>query len=235
MQRVVGLIGRKGAGKDTAAKALIAAGWRRLAYAEPLYLEVAGAFGVTVDFLSNRDTKETPLPEMALYKCRDQVFVAVCIAEAGMQLGVTSARKIRAFLRAPRSPRQNLQCWGTEYKRRIVHPLYWLNQVRDIIRANPGTNFVITDVRYPDEALLATDEFGGMLGRVDRPSLNTQTDAGMLHPTETAMRTYPVDIDLVNLDGPEGERELQQATLLAFDKSWRPGATVSSAQTAVAV
>src|SRR6476661_846445 len=78
IQEILGLLGAKGAGKDTAAKLFIQKyGYRRIAFADALYLEVANAFGVTVEFLNNRDTKETPLPELALSHCQDADFVQV--------------------------------------------------------------------------------------------------------------------------------------------------------------
>lgn len=213
MQRVLGLIGRKGAGKDTAAKVLVSKGWVRLAFADPLYRESADAFGVTVEFLGNRDTKETPLPELALYKCRDQVFVAVVLQQAGFQLGVSDGRKVRAFLQKPRSPREIMQFWGTEYKRRVVRDDYWIEKVREVIRANPTTNFVITDVRFPNEALMVTKEFDGELARVIRPALENVDDAGMKHDSETKMRDYPVHVTLVNEEGEEGISDLTRSVI----------------------
>lgn len=222
MQQVIGLLGRKGAGKDTAANALVAAGWVRIAIAGPLYREVGEAFGVTVDFLGNRKTKETPLPELALYRCRDQVFVAVAIAHAGMQLGVTNSRKLRNFLMKPRSPRQVMQWWGTEYKRRIIRDDYWLQMARDAIRAQPDKNFVITDIRLPSEAVLLTAEFDGTLARVVRPAQELEileaaklnvTDESMLHDTETLMMNYRVHIELLNHEGEHGVTQLGEAML----------------------
>lgn len=228
MQRVLGLIGRKGAGKDTAAKVLLSAGWVRLAFADPLYQESAEAFGVTVEFLGNRDTKETPLPELALYKCRDQVFVAIMLQHAGFQLGVTDEATVRTFLQASRSPREIMQFWGTEYKRRVVRDDYWIEMVRKVIRDNPDTNFVITDVRFPNEALMVTEEFGGELARVLRPSLESVEDVGMKHDSETKMRTYPVDITLVNEDGSKGIENLAKAVLDRILKKFNETSTAAA-------
>lgn len=215
-QQVIGLLGRAGAGKDTSAQALIAAGWERIAFADPLYREVGQAFDVTVEFLGNRSTKKTPLPELALYKCKDQVFVAVALAHAGMQLGVTHARKIRAFLMKDRSPRQVMQWWGTEYKRKIVSQDYWVNLCRQAILAKPDKNFVITDIRVPDEAIMVTDEFAGTLVRVIRPSLEAlidPNDESVQHSTETLMLNYTVHLELINEDGPDGAAKLGQGML----------------------
>lgn len=221
MQRVLGLLGRKGAGKDTAAKVLTDRGWVRLAFADPLYREVAAAFDVTVEYLGNRDTKETPQPELALYKCHDQVFVAVMLAHAGFRLGaVEQEEQIREFLRRDRSPREIMQFWGTEYKRKVVRDDYWIEKVREVIRANPQTNFVITDVRFPNEAVMVKGEFGGTLARVVRPQQEKMdqlmVDVGLKHDSETVMKTYPVDIEFINEEGSKGQLALARAVLSRF-------------------
>ena len=116
MQKVVGLVGLRGSGKDTAAKFLMACGWRRIAFADALYLEVANAFNVTVEFLQRRDTKESPLPELALANCQDPLFVECFLAydknchTQFVQDSVPKAEQIRQ----PRSPREILQVWGTD-------------------------------------------------------------------------------------------------------------------------
>lgn len=215
MQKVLGLLGRKGAGKDTAAKSLMERGWVRLAFADPLYREVAEAFSTTVEFFARRETKETPQAELALYRCRDQIFVAVLLDHAGLRIGaVEHEDAIREFIQRDRSPREIMQLWGTEYKRKLFRDDYWIEQVRQAIKAQPTADFVITDVRFPNEAAMIQVEFSGMLARVIRPSLeHSQDDAGMAHASETLMQAYPADVELVNQDGPDGLALLDQAVV----------------------
>jgi len=216
MQKVVGLVGLRGSGKDTAAQFLVAHGWNRIAFADALYLEVAKAFGVTVEFFNRRETKETPLPELALKNCQDHLFVAVMLADAGLKLGVTDGRKVSAFLRKPRSPREIMQKWGTEYRRNTFRDDYWRDQVLKYVKAHPESNFVITDVRFPDEARLVETHLQGQLGRINRPGLPGSDDKALLHSSEVAMLDYPIEHQFLNEEGEDGLGKFRSAVLKAY-------------------
>jgi hypothetical protein len=199
MQQVVGLIGLKGAGKDTAAAFLKEHNFVRVAFADELYLQVATTYSVELGQLQHRDTKETPLKELALVHCRDTRFVAVC-----RQLDPEGTNE--EFLEKWRSPRQVLQWWGTDYRRRVDKDSYWLDIVRGIIEAYPRTNFVITDVRFPNEAEFVT-ALGGTLVRIRRPSLEEEAarereqHGTFAHPSETALLNWVTDYEFINEDG----------------------------------
>lgn len=204
MQQIIGLLGAKGAGKDTAAAHLVATrGFVRAAFADKLYREVAEAFGVTVEFLGHRDTKETDLTELSLLNCSDKAFVN-CVFE---ELAVSGSI---ADLEAPRSPRFIMQLWGTEYRRKRGVDSYWLDQVSAIMAANPGKSFVVTDVRFPNEAKFISVR-GGQLVRIRRPELeaieaqNRAANGTSAHPSETAMLNYAVDAEALN---PEGQPDV---------------------------
>lgn len=59
---IIGITGKKGAGKDTLAAILVQDGYRAMAFADALYTEVARRYNVTEAFLRHRPTKETPSP-----------------------------------------------------------------------------------------------------------------------------------------------------------------------------
>ena len=216
MQKVVGLVGMRGAGKDTAAKILIEHGWRRIAFADTLYQEAAKAFGVTEDFLANRDKKETPQHELALAFCREQAFTTTVLAAEGLELGRSSAKELLAGLNNLRSPREILQKWGTEYRRRLFRDDYWRTQVHQAIQAEPNVNFVVTDVRFPDEAALITEQLKGQLGRIVRPSMLGSHDPALLHASEVALLDYPIERVFVNEEGLENLEKFQAQVLAAF-------------------
>lgn len=60
-------------------------------------------------------------------------------------------------------------------------------------KAHPGGRYVITDVRFPNEAKAITFR-GGYIVRVTRPGV----DAVNAHVSETAMDDWPFDAHLVN-------------------------------------
>jgi hypothetical protein len=58
---IIGFHGRAGAGKDTAAAALIRDGWQRAFFSEPLKAGLNAMFGWTPEMWDDRDWKETPI------------------------------------------------------------------------------------------------------------------------------------------------------------------------------
>lgn len=218
---ILGFLGAKGSGKDTAAQYLVqglagcttgpVAPFVRIGFADALYLEVARAFGVSVEFLGNRDTKEVALRELALEHCTDRDFVFMVAKLEQVRLGALGDEcndAARLFLCKPRSPRFILQRWGTEYRRRTRHghDSYWLDQVVEKLRATPERHFVVTDVRFENEARFI-EEVGGTLVRIRRPALEARealeraASGTAAHPSETALLDRAVHVELVNEEG----------------------------------
>lgn len=225
MRQIIGMLGKKGSGKDTCANVIVSEfGFARTSFARTLYIEAAEAHGQSVELLSNRDTKESPLPELALQHCIDVQFVEIALEQlrvsrkvrlAALHLAQTgrvpahcSARRARAVLKEARSPRLVMQLWGTEYRRKSKYGVdsYWLDRVRDELNASPGTNFVITDVRFRIEAEFV-ESFNGALFRVRRPELDSivakEHLAGgtLAHSSEIEMDGKVVDLELQNDEG----------------------------------
>lgn len=118
-----------------------------------------------------------------------------------------------AFLDAPRSPRYILQLWGTEYRRRRGVDSYWLDIVAAAIAAQPSRHFVITDVRFNNEANFV-EGLGGVLVRIRRLQLEAKEAlerakrGSAAHPSETELLTRTVSHEVENIEGkPEALRE----------------------------
>lgn len=208
---VIGVMGGKGAGKDTLANYLVSdRNFKRIAFADALYKQVADAFKVTVEFLQNRDTKELPLSAMALKNCKDPSFVKALI-----ELNVIEGNESDYSI--DRSPRQIMQWWGTEYRRKssFGYDAYWLDIVKDVIDKNPNISYVITDVRFNNEADFidynaAFNDEGNrwyQLWRVLRPKVDeaaaARREAGdptALHPSETDLLNRPASFTATNIE-----------------------------------
>lgn len=220
MSDILGLTGKKGAGKDTLAAILTKHfGFVRLAFADELYRQTAEAFRVTVDFLGNRDTKEVPQQELALCNCSNSEFIEVALAQGstlitresivdGQVVETTETVRLSSLERhvamvLPLSPRVALQLWGTEYRRVMYSDSYWRDIVaKQIIDLGPNAKVVITDVRFPDEGdMLAS--MGGRILRIIRPALVTSAayNATQAHPSEIAMDNYSVWRTVMNQEG----------------------------------
>lgn len=164
---IIGLCGYAGAGKDSAADVLVRhAGFERMGWADTLRAEVAEAYGVSVADLIHRSTKETPAQCFSLLRGPHPFRAAVVLAQGHQD----SFGDITSFLDAPRSPREIMQWWGTEY-RRAEDPNYWTRQVLARIRGRRQqgqARFVLTDCRFANE-VETLRAMGGQLWQVVRP------------------------------------------------------------------
>ncbi len=221
---LIGLLGVKGCGKDTAAAYLGQHGFIRMAFADDLYEEVAAAFGVTPHFLARREYKETPLERLSLQYCQAPEFRGIFSERERLRMSKEAGRQIdrEEVLRLPRSPRWLLQQWGYEY--RLVEPTghsrYWVDRVARKVDAKPrSANVVLSDVRTPSEAQLVRVR-GGALVRVHRASVEAEEAKSRargilsaLHATETCPSVLPVDLEV---DNPEGNPQAMYEALDAF-------------------
>ena len=108
------------------------------------------------------------------------------------------------------TPRKLLQLLGTEAGRQIIHPNIWVNALfadynplgfdykgsvgKKIKGSWVYPNWIITDVRFPNEAKIIKDK-GGILIRVNRDNGTRAIDVNP-HPSETALDDYS-DFDYV--------------------------------------
>lgn len=216
MRKVIGVAGWRGAGKDTIANFLVThAGFKRIGFADRLYQEVAQAFDVTVEFLSDRKTKEQPLPELALINCKDpdaskhEGFVAVFLATMGETSTLDSLKK-------PRSPREILQVWGTDYRRKMFSETYWVDSVRQTISKDKENSYVISDVRFVNEAEVITS-LGGTMIKVIRPSQESERKKSKAHESDVGLKGLHFDHEFINEEGTEGLEKLRKSVLDLFE------------------
>ena len=102
-------------------------------------------------------------------------------------------------LRYGKSPRQILQELGE--KMREIFPAIWLvrvfNETIPALQEHGYECFVISDVRYPNEADWIHKQ-NGIVVRVHRDGSGVIVGAD--HTSETAMRDYPCDVEIYNND-----------------------------------
>lgn len=102
------------------------------------------------------------------------------------------------WLDAPRSPRQIMQWWGTEY-RRAQDPRYWVRimgaRIAELQR-DGLTRLVVTDVRFDNEAGLLRGR-GGSLWQITRP--NATGSAEGQHVSVTDGTVFLLDAVIPNI------------------------------------
>lgn len=196
--KILGISGKIGSGKSTAAKHVIE-NYRAqtLSFAQPLKDEVfdfllycnarvahTGAPFETRHIWGSQKDKDEPLyvdlvdlPQQLEYK---RVFEFM-IEHANVIEDCT-------FIFTPRAL---LQWWGTEF-RRASDPNYWVNKAFASVEEykDKAIIFVIEDVRFENEAeaILAA---GGVIVRIERFDNPHITEENQKHLSETALDRYP--------------------------------------------
>lgn len=211
---IIGLTGFAGVGKDTVADLLVAhLGFRKLAFADALRAEVAEGFQVDPVYLSHPSTKHHAITALAMNRAPHDFLAAVAMTvgnDGRDQHGHLSP----AWLTAPRSPRQVLQWWGTEYRRKR-DARYWTRIVLDrlaIMHRNGAARFVLTDVRFENEAD-TVHAAGGLLWQITRPGIDGTTTLEGNHVSATDGGVFKPSAVLAN---SHDVRHLQQLVLGEF-------------------
>lgn len=164
--RLIGLSGYARSGKNTVGQILEDGyGFRQESFAQALK-NVAAEINPTI---STGGGGASPLATMfSIYEDWDAVKDAVPAA--------------REFLQ-----RLGVACRGQ------IGPNVWVDALARRLRTHPSARYVITDVRFPNEANFITD-MGGQVWRIERPGYGPVND----HSSETALDLYGFDRTIVN-------------------------------------
>jgi len=212
-QHIYGLTGFASVGKDTVADLLGEhLHFRKLAFADALRGEVAEAFQIDLVYLTHPSTKNEPIGALCMNKAPVEFLNAVMVSI--FDSGDSRELAARDWFDAPRSPRQIMQWWGTEY-RRAQEPRYWTRRLleRVVYHQRDGElRFVITDCRFANEVdtVLA---MGGELWQITRPGINATTTAEGQHGSATSGELFKPSAVIAN---NHDIKHLQQLVLSAF-------------------
>lgn len=148
LPKLIGLCGRKGSGKDTAAKALAEQyGYKIVKFAAPLKAMVNALLdsqGVSLQLrerMIEGDLKEVPTGYLG-----------------------------------GRSPRYAMQTLGTEWGRDLIDKNFWTQAFVNQINFNENTRYVCTDMRFANESSIVK-ELGGLRVRISRVTQHNQFSA----------------------------------------------------------
>lgn len=207
--QVIGLCGFADVGKDTVADLLAThARFRKIAFADALRAELCNAFHVDPAVFVDRARKQTPMAELAFSRCLDSGFVGAAWQWLASIVapGVTLSDEISR----PRTPRETLQLWGTQY-RRAQDPDYWIKKARATVeyyvRELDERAFVFSDVRFANEAYLIRT-YRGELWQITRPGRSGELEG--THVSGTDGSEFNPERRIGNV---AGVRHLQQMVL----------------------
>lgn len=178
MTRLIGITGRAGSGKDTAAEALVEIGWRREAFADrmrtallaldPVICHPEPAAGVRIDLMPVR------------------------LSTVIRQLGWDAAKRKYGEIR------RLLQKFGTEAGRDIHGEDCWVNALFrnvEFVGGQPMPSpLVVTDCRFANEAR-AIRGLGGVVVEIIRPGIEPLPGG---HASEAGIAPELVDWRIVN-------------------------------------
>lgn len=177
---LIGLTGYSRSGKDTVAR-LLAERFRiaRLAFADALKREVAGAWSVDVELFHDPGLKDTRLHQLALRRCTDVEFCA-----DHWHLATMDALK----------PRTVMQEWGDWQNRRDPgrYVRILAAGVRELVESDVQA-VIVTDVRLQHEYEWLCRN-GGVLWRITRPDQPQPSG----HETEWRQRHWLVNAEIMN-------------------------------------
>lgn len=190
---LLGLLGKKRTGKNTAAKHLARFGYKEAAFADPLR-DMALAIDPVVGTTRDAETGDTRL-----------LYYSEALTIYGYEKAKEHFPEFRRFL----------QRLGTEGVRDVLGRQYGLRdliggdvwpvlaELRIIKAQGKGESLVFTDVRFPNEAALI-ERHDGYTVRVERPGI---APTGDNHPSETALDDYTPLRTIINPSTPTGMSE----------------------------
>ncbi len=180
---VIGLSGYARTGKDTAAKYLRELGFKRVAFADTLR---SAAYALN------------PIVNVDPFDIERYFYLQDIIDEYGWDgyKNTEFAGEIRRIL----------QRLGTEVGRNLIGEDVWVAATFENL---PSDKYVVTDVRFPNEADYIRERYDGLIIRIERPGVGPIND----HPSETALDDYDFDFVVHN---DQSESELRRKLLIAY-------------------
>lgn len=180
MRKIISLSGEMQVGKDEFAKPLIEAGFVKGSFAKNLKAMCGEIFDLTEFDLEDQKGKARQLNAVREFnpenfhkiiewmkKSHDVAEMATSLIELRDKY-LTNQLKAHGSYRIFNTPREVLQFVGTDICRAAIHNYHVEVLLREL-QANPNTNYIVCDSRFPNERSVLKDEFGAILIRIKRP------------------------------------------------------------------
>lgn len=203
---IISLSGKKQVGKDTAAKALLGRGFKKISFAGPLKSICSEVFGLDFDSDKLKDEQLNPALEInithinrLLRRLKDEISTE-------QETLIAASLKNRSFS----TRREILQYVGTDVFRKIIDDNVWINYAKQEILNNNDEDLVITDARFPNERKMLK-ELGAKLFLIKRPGTANNADT---HASENSLGTDE-EYDVV-LENASGIQALQDAVMFSI-------------------
>lgn len=198
---ILGLHGAAKAGKDTTADYLISEhGWdEKLSFAKNLKDMCQAIFFLSDDDVHTQEGKERLFPTPVTFTQRNLGSVLYWMSQTHKNYPLLKGSREHVATMVGTeltTPRHILQFVGTDICRHII-PTYHLDIVIKKIQDSPDKNFIITDIRFPNEGDLVLDELGGSVVRIVRDTISDE-NIDRTHKSETAMLDWGRFTDVID-------------------------------------
>lgn len=176
---IIGLTGYAQSGKDTVANYLVKThGFTRIAFADPMREAMLKLNPIVYVPFMLKDRSYVVHMSLRLESSRDTRYV-----EDGVYARLADIVRVLGWDIAKQAPqvRELLQRFGTEVGREMFGENVWVNKTFDTIEQSPAGRWVITDVRFENEAV-RTHLHDGHVVLVDRglkPVNDHKSDSGL--------------------------------------------------------
>jgi hypothetical protein len=196
---VLGLSGPARAGKDTVADFLIQNhGWTgKLSFARNLKNMCKSIFELSESDVETQEGKKRKFDSPIIFTQSQLGAIMYWMAQTHPNAKIDNEvhTAVKSLLgRELNTPREILQIVGTNVCRALV-PTYHVDIV--LKDAQVEGLWIITDVRFPNEADLILDELEGSVVNVSR-DIDNEGAVDMTHPSETAMKQWGRFADTVD-------------------------------------
>jgi len=184
---IIGVSGYSGSGKSTIGKIIweLDHTWEMKMFAGKLKLIASILTGIPVEMFEDQEFKKTDLGPEWNTKVIEKKWLPKGIDREDISKSMT----VRMFL----------QLLGTDAMRNCLHDNIWVNALFADYKSpkmseHHPSKWVITDVRFPNEAKAIKDK-GGVIIRVDRPGYKPINS----HPSEVALDDWEFDFKIANV------------------------------------
>lgn len=202
---LIGLNGKKGAGKDTAGAYLVDAyGFGRISFAAPLKVSAAAALGI-----------DPPLPE-TFESMKNDPNARITLMVKKPDEDDPGFYKMHTVVNI--TVREYLQFYGTEAHREVFGADFWTRILIDNLK--PDGRYVITDARFENECG-AVKEAGGQIIVIERDG----SDLADTHASEAELPADLIDAVIPNNGSIE---DLYTALDSYMERSGFPVADIAS-------
>jgi hypothetical protein len=204
---IVGLVGKIGSGKSTAAEVFIEAGFERIAFADYMKQTLADALDIPREWFYTEEGKNRSVMASGLFNCMTKWLLT--LEEVCPWCDFTPAYRTLANRHIDSDGdtlniatyRELLQWAGTELLR-ACDPEFHVKVTMERINNNPHVNYVMDDVRFPNEMNAIINNDGRLI------KLLRNWDAPATHTSETAMNDVSntmFDMTIHNQDATKDE------------------------------